>query len=160
MLISVKILKGGECDIEVADTASINSVKQVVAEQLQIPVEHQRLVFKGKTLLDTETLCDYNIVEGNKLHLFVREDSTSDLRESFPDFFEQLQKFLEKHFTPEDAEKVLEEFRKNLADQLRHLSLDDIERIATVHLELDSGSTSKHLNQQPPCPEENTPMQS
>lgn len=61
---------------------------------------------------DSESLCDYNIVEGNKLHLFVREDATSTPQQSAPDFFEQLQKFLEKHFTPNDAEKVLEEFRK------------------------------------------------
>lgn len=63
-------------------------------------------------LLDTETLCDYNIVEGNKLHLFVREDAPSTPQQAAPDFYEQLQKFLEKHFTPSDAEKVLEEFRK------------------------------------------------
>ncbi|CAL1288665.1 unnamed protein product [Larinioides sclopetarius] len=156
MLISVKILKGGECDIEVSATASINSVKQIVAEQLRIPVDQQKLVFKGKTLLDSETLCDYNIVEGNKLHLFVLKDTSAEAEESSPDFYEQLQKFLEKHFSPSDAEKVLEEFRKNLSDQLRHLSLDDIERIATLHLD---SSNNKH-----PSPQsfagENTPMQS
>lgn len=32
-------------------TESINSVKQIVAQQLRIPVDQQRLVFKGKTLL-------------------------------------------------------------------------------------------------------------
>lgn len=157
MLISVKILKGGECDIEVSATASINSVKQIVAQQLRIPVDQQKLVFKGKTLLDSESLCDYNIVEGNKIHLFVlKEDTQAEAEESTPDFYEQLQKFLEKHFSPSDAEKVLEEFRKNLSDQLRHLSLDDIERIATLHL--DSGN-NKHPSQQP-FAEENTPMQS
>ncbi|GFT41664.1 ubiquitin-like protein 4A [Nephila pilipes] len=159
MLISVKILKGGECDIEVSATASINSVKQIVAEQLRIPVDQQKLVFKGKTLLDSETLCDYNIEEGNKIHLFVQEDeqqTESVPEEPIPDFYEQLQKFLQKHFSPADALKVLEEFRKNLADQLRHLSLDDIERIATVHLDSDR---KKHPPQQS-FTEENTPMQS
>ncbi|XP_021001843.1 ubiquitin-like protein 4A [Parasteatoda tepidariorum] len=134
MLISVKILKGGECDIEVSATASVNTVKEIVAQQLRIPVDQQRLVFKGKTLLDSESLCDYNIEEGNKLHLFVRE-SSPDESTSQADFYELLQKLLEKHFIPDDVEKVLEEFRKNLSDQLRHLSLDDIERIATSHLE-------------------------
>ncbi|GIY68857.1 ubiquitin-like protein 4A [Caerostris darwini] len=156
MLISVKILKGGECDIEVSASASINSVKQIVAEQLRIPVDQQRLVFRGKTLLDSETLCDYNIVEGNKLHLFVLKDAPSEEEESAPDFFEQLHKCLEKYFSPSDTEKVIEEFRKNLSDQLRHLSLDDIERFATVRLD----SNNSHLPPQPPVPEENTPMQS
>ncbi|GFS48113.1 ubiquitin-like protein 4A [Trichonephila inaurata madagascariensis] len=162
MLISVKILKGGECDIEVSATASINSVKQIVAEQLRIPVDQQKLVFKGKTLLDSETLCDYNIEEGNKIHLFVQEDVQEDTptetipEEPTPDFYDVLLKLLHKHFSPADAEKVLEEFRKNLADQLRHLSLDDIERIATIRLDSDS---KKHS---PPksFTEENTPMQS
>ncbi|GFV93563.1 ubiquitin-like protein 4A-A [Trichonephila clavipes] len=158
MLISVKILKGGECDIEVSATASINSVKQIVAQQLRIPVDQQKLVFKGKTLLDSETLCDYNIEEGNKIHLFVQEDTPTETipEEPTPDFYDQLLKLLHKHFSPADAEKVLEEFRKNLADQLRHLSLDEIERIATIHLDTDR---KKHS---PPKPftEENTPMQS
>lgn len=158
MLISVKILKGGECDIEVSATASVNRVKEIVAQQLRIPVDQQRLVFKGKTLLDSDNLCDYNIVEGNKLHLFVREDAMSESSNTTaasqppPDFYEQLQKLLEKHFSPSDAEKVLEEFRKNLSDQLRHLSLDDIERIATSRLDSCRGSH--------PQPSENTPMAS
>lgn len=51
-------------------------------------------------------------MEGNKLHLFVLKDTPAEAEESTPDFYEQLQKFLEKHFSPSDAEKVLEEFRK------------------------------------------------
>jgi len=155
MLISIKILKGGETNIEVSATASVNSVKQIVAEQLSIPVEQQRLVFRGKTLLDSESLCDYNIVEGNKLHLFVRDDDNTPPPPP-PDFFEELQKFLEKHFNPSDAQKVLEEFQKNLSDTLRHLSLDDIERIATHHL--DSASNSNEQNP-PSAAAENSPMQ-
>ncbi|XP_035207357.1 ubiquitin-like protein 4A, partial [Stegodyphus dumicola] len=103
-------------------------------------------------ILDSELLCDYNIVEGNKLHLFIREDASNTTQQPPADFYEQLQKFLEKHFAPQDVEKVLEEFRKNLSDQLRHLSLDDIERIATFHLDSDKDQHSQ------PCAAEPTPM--
>ncbi|KAG8194819.1 hypothetical protein JTE90_017258 [Oedothorax gibbosus] len=161
MLVSVKILKKGCIDIEVSASASVTSLKEIVARRLSIPVDQQTLVFRGKTLLDSEALCDYNIVEGNKIHLFVRNENTesgTQTQEAPLDFYEQLQKFLDKHFSPSDAEKVLEEFRKNLSDQLRHLSLDDIERIAT--LRLDSSSSKHRSSSPPPHPEESTPMQS
>ncbi|EEC01592.1 ubiquitin, putative [Ixodes scapularis] len=50
MFISVKILQGQECTIEVSASSSISAVKQLVAQELQIPVDQQRLVFRGKTL--------------------------------------------------------------------------------------------------------------
>lgn len=145
MLISVKILKGAECTIEVSAAASITSVKQLVAEQLQIPVDQQRLVFKGKTLLDSESLGDYNIVDGNKLHLFIRGKS----QQAPPEFYEQLQNLLEKHFTPADAKKVFDEFVKNLSEQLSSLNLDDIERLAQHHLDSSGGDNS--FSQQMHC---------
>lgn len=147
MLISVKILKGEECTIEVSASTSIISVKQLVAQQLQIPVHQQKLVFKGKTLSDSQCLCDYNIVDGNKLHLFISKGAQSA---SSSIFWDQLLKFLEKHFTPSDAMKVLEEFKKNQASKMASLSLDDLERLAALNMDSDASaktltSRSQHV---------------
>ncbi|XP_067133851.1 ubiquitin-like protein 4A [Centruroides vittatus] len=136
MIITVKIIKGKECTIEASASSSVSTVKQLVAEELQIPVEQQRLVFKGKTLSDSSCLCDYDIVDGNRLHLFVRKKGENYYCETNV-LWDHLQKFLEKHFTPTDAKKVFEEFHKNFYASFSKLSLDDIERLATSNLEAE-----------------------
>lgn len=125
MFISVKILQGEECTIEVSASSSISAVKHLVAQQLQIPVDQQRLVFKGKTLSDSLSLGDYNIVEGNRLHLFVLKAADNSAV-----VWDQMRKFLLSQFSHEDAEKVLEEYKKDFAQSAASLSLDDIERLA------------------------------
>ncbi|CAN7942169.1 unnamed protein product [Ixodes pacificus] len=145
MFISVKILQGQECTIEVSASSSISAVKQLVAQELQIPVDQQRLVFRGKTLSDGLSLEDYNIEEGNRLHLFVLKTA-----EDAALAWDQMRKFLLSQFSPEDAEKVLEEYKKascslHLQDFSRaaaSLSLDDIERLASAGLDTTTSTTS------------------
>ncbi|XP_791815.2 ubiquitin-like protein 4A-A [Strongylocentrotus purpuratus] len=63
MLLIVKILQapGKECRIEVTDVESIVSVKRMVAREFDVPVHLQRLVFRGKTLADGQSLDFYKI---------------------------------------------------------------------------------------------------
>ncbi|XP_022103940.1 ubiquitin-like protein 4A-B [Acanthaster planci] len=142
MILTVKILQthGRECCVEVTATEPILSVKRMVAKELDVPVHQQRLVFKGKTLSDGQCLCDYNIGPDTKIHLVIRrpdasEDLTSPSRiGKGTALWEELQKLLRKHFTSEDAEKVLEQFKKEFSTNIASLSLDDIERIAMSKL--------------------------
>ncbi|CAN7989572.1 unnamed protein product [Ixodes hexagonus] len=142
MFISVKILQGQECTIEVSASSSISAVKQLVAQELQIPVDQQRLVFRGKTLSDGLSLEDYNIEEGNRLHLFVLKSA-----EDAALAWDQMRKFLLSQFSPEDAEKVLEEYKKassspDFSRAAGSLSLDDIERLASAGLDTTTSATS------------------
>ncbi|XP_065305748.1 ubiquitin-like protein 4A isoform X1 [Dermacentor albipictus] len=140
MFISVKILQGEECTIEVSGvsaSSSISAVKHLVAQQLQIPVDQQRLVFRGKTLSDSLSLGDYNIVEGNRLHLFVLKAA-----DNAAVVWDQMRKFLLSQFSHEDAEKVLEEYKKDFSQSVAGLSLDDIERLASSSLGTTSTTTS------------------
>ncbi|XP_029836546.2 ubiquitin-like protein 4A [Ixodes scapularis] len=137
MFISVKILQGQECTIEVSASSSISAVKQLVAQELQIPVDQQRLVFRGKTLSDGLSLEDYNIEEGNRLHLFVLKTA-----EDAALAWDQMRKFLLSQFSPEDAEKVLEEYKKDFSRAAASLSLDDIERLASAGLDTTTSTTS------------------
>uniref|UniRef100_V5HUG2 Putative ubiquitin-like protein 4a n=1 Tax=Ixodes ricinus TaxID=34613 RepID=V5HUG2_IXORI len=137
MFISVKILQGQECTIEVSASSSISAVKQLVAQELQIPVDQQRLVFRGKTLSDGLSLEDYNIEEGNRLHLFVLKTA-----EDAALAWDQMRKFLLSQFSPEDTEKVLEEYKKDFSRAAASLSLDDIERLASAGLDTTTSTTS------------------
>lgn len=136
MIITVKILNGKECSIEVATGALISVVKQKVATELDIPVDKQRLVFKGKTLVDSQTLCDYNIVDGNKLHLFIRKNEEPQPGPSVTTvLWDQMQRLLEKYYSPENANKILQEYKKSFETTYQSLSLDDLERLAIYNLD-------------------------
>ncbi|CAH1265037.1 ubiquitin-like protein 4A [Branchiostoma lanceolatum] len=141
MFITVKILQGRECCIEVADADSVMSVKQLVARELDVPVDQQRLVFRGKTLSDSQCLGDYNIGPDAKVHLMVRKvekqqsstDSTD--RKDTTILWDETKKLLLKHFSPQDADKVMQNFRREFESTIASVSLDDLERMATANLQ-------------------------
>lgn len=143
MIITVKILRGRECTIEAPVTSSVSFVKQLVARELDIPVDQQRLVFRGKTLSDSHSLGDYDIVDGTKLHLVVRKSDLAQdedghllqCRSKRLEFYAELEKTLIKHFTKDAAAKVLEQFKKELDSTLQDMSLDDIERFALSYMQ-------------------------
>ncbi|XP_033114720.1 ubiquitin-like protein 4A [Anneissia japonica] len=138
MILTVKILPGGrkECSIEVMDQEPILSVKRMVARELDVPVHLQRLVFRGKTLSDGSALNDYNIGPNTKIHLVVRKPETEcdPLHTSRigtnTEFWEKLRLKLNKHFTNDNAEKILHQFKMGFSSDVCNLSLDEIERLA------------------------------
>ena len=55
-----------------AQEATIDAVKEAVLSREGIPLETQRLIYKGKQLEDGLTIGDYNIDNGMELHLILR----------------------------------------------------------------------------------------
>ena len=51
---------------------SIEDVKEKIKENEGIPVDQQRLIYKGKQLEDKRTIADYNIKRSSYLHLILR----------------------------------------------------------------------------------------
>ncbi|KAL9960821.1 hypothetical protein ACROYT_G034326 [Oculina patagonica] len=142
MQITVKILNGQEVRLEVSENDQISQVKRLVSEKLDVPVEQQRLVFKGKTLADSSTLQEHQIVEGSKLHLSIRKPGNGASSGNPDDFFKLLREFVRGHFSEQDTERVMQKFREDFKTWVWSLSLDDIERMAALHLNesTDSGS--------------------
>ncbi|XP_072176538.1 ubiquitin-like protein 4A [Diadema setosum] len=143
MILIVKILQAPakECQIEVTDAESIVAVKRMVARELDVPVHLQRLVFRGKTLADGQSLDFYKIGPGTKIHLVVRrpEPETSQVSVSrignSTALWDELKTLLARHFTTMDTEHIIESFKQEFSSNLANLSLDDIERIAKSKLE-------------------------
>lgn len=151
MIITVKILRGRECTIEASDSSSVSFVKQIVARELDIPVDRQRLVFRGKTLSDGQCLGDYDIVDGTKLHLVVRKTELEDdeTQQESSSLWNELEQILVKHFTKDDASRVLENFKKELECIVQESSLDDIDRFAQTFMHngtFQSTSSMKTVN--------------
>lgn len=135
MIVTIKIIAGQEIDLEVESNFTISSLKELVSRQINVPVEQQRLVFKGKILADAQCLCDYNIVAGTKLHLTVKKaeprNFTAEDDKAREKLLAQLKISLNSQFSPGDVEKILDQFSKDLDRQVVNSSLDDIERVAS-----------------------------
>ncbi|XP_071540903.1 ubiquitin-like protein 4A [Panulirus ornatus] len=139
MKITVKILQGSECNVEVLETAKVSEVKDIVCENLSVPPSAQRLVYKGKTLSDEITLEEAGITDGAKIHLMGKKGEmaspsggagSSKNVAATSDFFIQLESFLSKHLTQEQTTKVVSEFKKSCQLMVDSMNFDDIERFA------------------------------
>ncbi|CAH2316171.1 ubiquitin 4A [Pelobates cultripes] len=129
MQLTVKALKGKETSIQVSESDTVLAVKRLVEEKLQVPAAQQRLLYRGKALSDEHSLSYYSIGPGSRLNLMVKERVNQEVGGNA--VWKALAVILEKHFTPSDAERVLEYVQKDYERSLSLLSLDDIERLAT-----------------------------
>ena len=72
MQIFVKTLSGKSMSVEVAQTDTVESVKEKIREREGIPNGDQRLIFAGKQLKDDKTFADYNVQKDSTIHLVLR----------------------------------------------------------------------------------------
>jgi len=147
MKINVKALHGRDCNPVVSEHTNVEELKQLIMNELDIPVEHQRLMFKGKPLQDAMTLQQCGVTPDSKIFLSIKETTAADQSRSSSTHSASLDSksseplrrrllvVLRRHFQYADAERVADEFLKDLQEQLSRLSLDDIERLAKANLQ-------------------------
>ena len=69
MTLNVKGTDDKTHTVRISDQASVTDLKAKIASITEFGVERQRLIFLGKMLDDAMKLCDYNIKDGNFIHL-------------------------------------------------------------------------------------------
>ena len=69
MVIKILQLTGKRTDVAVRTTDTILEVKRKLQEKENIPVDRQRLVFRGVQQQDARTVAECGIVDGNTVHL-------------------------------------------------------------------------------------------
>ncbi|KAL3104931.1 hypothetical protein niasHT_028463 [Heterodera trifolii] len=71
--IYIKTMTGGELTlIDVLPSNTIEEIKAKIERIERIPIRQQRLIFTGNQLEDERTLEDYNIRDGDMIHLILR----------------------------------------------------------------------------------------
>ncbi|XP_012589920.1 PREDICTED: ubiquitin-like protein 4A [Condylura cristata] len=130
---------------QVSEDELVSTLKQLVAEKLNVPVRQQRLLFKGKALADGKRLSDYSIGPNSKLNLVVKPPEKASLEDSAArrpgevppapqPAWPLVAKVLARHFSAGDASRVLDQLQRDYERSLSRLTLDDIERLASRFL--------------------------
>jgi hypothetical protein len=70
--ILVNTLTGKDLYIEIPISGIVEQLKEIIYDKEGIPPDQQRIVFKGAQLEDPRSFDEYNIEEGNTLHLVLR----------------------------------------------------------------------------------------
>merc|ERR1719300_854764 len=102
MKLTVKILQGVECCVEVTEENTIEDLKSAVEKELNIPAGSQRLILKGKTLQDSTVLREYKIKDGDKVHLSVKNPPPAAADDSRSILEAELHKHMKDHFRGEE----------------------------------------------------------
>ncbi|KAG0043640.1 hypothetical protein BGZ83_011189 [Gryganskiella cystojenkinii] len=74
----VKGLKSGKWNVKVSAQGTIAELKEAVAAEAGIEVAAQRLVLKGKALVDSKTLDEYGLTSGSIVHLIAKGGATGN----------------------------------------------------------------------------------
>ncbi|XP_030373801.1 NEDD8 [Scaptodrosophila lebanonensis] len=125
MQITIKVLKGKDCTLEVSPTSTVLEVKKQIDALLQIPAPSQKLLLLGRPLNDDQQISSYpNIKDGTKLNLVVMKPDT--LRDA-------IHRSFRKYYSEQQSERLTNEFMVDFEQKFGNggsLSLDDLERFA------------------------------
>ncbi|XP_019190057.1 PREDICTED: uncharacterized protein LOC109184507 isoform X2 [Ipomoea nil] len=80
--INIKTLDSRTYAFDVDKNMQVSALKEKVATETGVPVAQQRLIFRGKALMDDHILSEYHLENGDTLHLVIRQPSQSQLSSS------------------------------------------------------------------------------
>ncbi|KAI7818469.1 ubiquitin-related domain-containing protein, partial [Gamsiella multidivaricata] len=66
--VTIKSLKSGQWTVDVPAQGTIADLKKALQDKAGIDVGTQRLVLKGKALVDNKKLEDYGLMSGSVIH--------------------------------------------------------------------------------------------
>ncbi|KAJ3413005.1 hypothetical protein HDV05_008656 [Chytridiales sp. JEL 0842] len=163
--ITVKQLKGTDAGwkVKVGRLATIEDVKEMVAVASGIPASQQRLVYKGKALIDNKTILDFDIKEGATINLLKKAGAATPETAPSPTpspqtakaapkkqvdpfqthaktaalnpaFWASVKDVLSSHFTdPAEKQKVMDQWGQSFVAMLKELPVEERTKIVSLY---------------------------
>ena len=76
----ITLSDGKTLDVIIESNDTVENLKQVIQSKLNIPIKQQNIIYQGKSLLNDQCLCDYDIQDDTKLCLVrSKPDPLADL---------------------------------------------------------------------------------
>ena len=70
--LTIKTINNDSYVLQATKCASISSIKALIEEKISVPVDLQRLIYRGRVLNDDDMLNNHKIESGHVIHLVVR----------------------------------------------------------------------------------------
>ncbi|CAN4123056.1 unnamed protein product [Withania somnifera] len=77
--LNIKTLDSQTYAFNVDKNLQVSALKDKLASQIGVPVEQQRLIFRGKVLKDNHLLSEYHVENGDTLHLVLRQSQSQPI---------------------------------------------------------------------------------
>ena len=111
MAVHVKHLKKGlTLNLRATSSTFVKAIKQDILKQMQIPLECQRLLLKGKVLADDKVLSSYTTENEINLTLMEKEQEMQSTSLKDTAFGKEFSVLLSRHFKPDQAEMIMKDF--------------------------------------------------
>ncbi|XP_033223433.1 ubiquitin-like protein 4A [Belonocnema kinseyi] len=139
MKVTVKILQGKQCVVDILPSETVLELKHKVSALLGIDVLQQKLLLTGKTLDDENPVSFYpGIKDGSKLNLIIKKSAQTSNNETLPEkagmqlLKKEMIRVLRRYYTESESESIGNEMIKDLKFKVNNVSFDDLERLATA----------------------------
>lgn len=80
--VNIKSIDGTITTLSVPDTCSGSDLKRLITDRLNVPPDRQRLIFRGRPILDTDILGQHITEHGQTIHMVQRPDVPEPAGES------------------------------------------------------------------------------
>lgn len=134
MKVTVKILQGKQCVVDILPSETVLELKHKVSALLGIDVPQQKLLLTGKTLDDHNPLSFYpGIKDGSKLNLIIKKSyPVPEVLKSMHLLKTEMTRVLRRYYTESESELIADDIIEDLKSKVENCSYDDFERLATA----------------------------
>jgi hypothetical protein len=70
--VTVKTLDDSSFSLAISPTITVQELKQLIVGEAGVPADRQRLIFRGRTLMNDERLDSCHVDDGHTIHLVAR----------------------------------------------------------------------------------------
>jgi len=109
MYVKVRKMDGTTCMVDVSKLTKVEDLREIIQEKMEVATDSQMLLFRGKILVNGQTLYDYDINLNDIIQLMVRPPKVLTDEEKEEENLPE-----EKEKTPEATNEVVEDVESEL----------------------------------------------
>lgn len=144
--IKIFSLNEKKIDLNVNNNTTISQIKNLLLEKTDVPIDKQRLIFRGKLLEDSKPVCCYGISSSDVIHFIAKiNQSESESEEIIPRNIPPQRATRFSNQIIDDHSYPISSFRNNMLLNTQPNSIDTLSSILQNNFTLSSMLNNKNF---------------